>query len=62
VSIPTEQIYAAREFLAMTRARVTMYIGSLDMPETIVVGYFKNFSIPIEGYTDSIFDLEVEGI
>jgi len=62
ISIPTNQIYSVREFLAASRAYVTMYVGDLSLPETIVVGYFKNFSIPIEAFSDSVFDLEVEGL
>ncbi|NCC40470.1 MAG: hypothetical protein EOM21_13640 [Gammaproteobacteria bacterium] len=62
ISVPTEQIYSLREFLTAQRAVVSMYVGELSMPETFVIGYFKNFTIPIEEYSDSVFDLEVEGI
>lgn len=62
LSIPTDQIYSAYTFLSYLRASNSLYIGDITHPETAVVGFFKNFTIPIEGYTDSIFELEVEGI
>lgn len=62
ISIDTNLIYPIKEFLSTLRARVSVYIGDDALPETIVAGYFKDFAIPIESYSDSIFTLEVEGL
>ena len=62
VSIPTENIYGVSRFLAMLRATLSVYVGYHGQQATMTAGFFKDFEIPIEGYTDSIFTLQVEGL
>jgi hypothetical protein len=62
VAIPTERIYATKQFLAGIRARLSVYCVYPEMPETIIAGYYRDFSIPYESYTESIFSLDVEGL
>jgi hypothetical protein len=62
VAVPTERIYAIKHFLAGIRARLSVYTADLDMPGTVIAGYYKDFSIPYESYTESIFSLDVEGL
>ena len=62
ISIDTNKIYYVTRFLASIRSSLSVYVGDPDLPETIIAGFFKDFSIPIESYSDSIFTLEVEGL
>ena len=62
VSVPTEDIYIVSRFLAMIRATLSVFGVTRGSPEPLTVGYIKDFDIPIEGYTDSIFTLQVEGL
>jgi hypothetical protein len=62
VSIPTEDIYIVSRFLAMIRATLSVFGVTPGHPEPLTVGYIKDFEIPIESYTDSIFTLQVEGL
>ena len=62
IALDTKEIYGVKEFLAINRAKPCVYIGDLDMFGTIAAGYYKDFSIPYESYTQSIFNLEVEGL
>lgn len=51
-----------KEFLASCRAILCLY-SALDTDFNMAVaGYFKDFSIPIDSYTESIFNLDVEGL
>jgi hypothetical protein len=62
VSIPTEDIYIVSRFLAMIRATLSVFGVTQGHPEPLTVGYIKDFEIPIDSYTDSIFTLQVEGL
>lgn len=62
VAIDTKKIYAIKEFLASIRASLCVYMADLDMQGTVVAGYFRDFNIPYESYTESIFNIEVEGL
>jgi hypothetical protein len=62
ISVETDRIYQTSRFLASIRSKLSVYIGKFEMPETIVAGYFKDFSIPVESFSDSVFDLTVEGL
>lgn len=62
VAIDTDLIYPVTRFLGMIRAIPSVYGALADSQETLTMGYFKDFSIPIDSYTQSIFTLEVEGL
>jgi len=62
VAIDTEDIYPVTRWLGLIRATLSVYGGLPGNQETLTVGYFKDFSIPIDSYTQSIFTLEVEGL
>jgi hypothetical protein len=62
VSVPTEDIYLVTRFLAMIRATLSAFSAGEGLIELLTVGYIKDFEIPIESYTDSIFTLQVEGL
>lgn len=62
IACDTERIYMIKEFLASCRAILCLY-SALDTDFNMAVaGYFKDFSIPIDSYTESIFNLDVEGL
>jgi len=61
VAIDTNDIYPVTRFLGMIRATLSVF-GSGVNNQALTVGYFKDFSIPIDSYTQSIFTLEVEGL
>lgn len=48
--------------LAKVRATPTVYIGAGDKPETVVVGFYKDFSILRTGPVTSEMTLEIEGL
>lgn len=62
VSVDTKRVYAVSRFLASIRSILSVYVGDPDMPETVTVGYFKDFSIPIQNASRCIFNIEVEGL
>lgn len=62
VSVDTDLIYPVNRFFGLLRATLSVFCGQLDSQETMVCGYLKDFSIPIESYENSIFTLEVEGL
>jgi hypothetical protein len=62
VEIPTERVYATTRFLTSIRALPSVFTISYNTPDATVTGIFKDFSIPIESFSTSIFDLEVEGL
>lgn len=62
VACDTNRIFMIKEFFASFRALLTLYtVSDVDF-DFVVAGYFKDFSIPIDSYTQSIFNLEVEGL
>ena len=62
VAIDTNNIYPVVRWLGLIRATASVYSGLLDSQETATLGYFKDFNVPIDSYTQSIFTLEVEGL
>lgn len=62
VAIPTQNNSAVQQALAELRARPTVYVGSPDHPETIVLGFLTDFSLPITNPTSCRLSLEVEGL
>lgn len=62
VSIDTNKVYAVSRYLASIRSILSVYVGDQMMPETVVTGYFKNFTIPIQNVSKCIFNIEVEGL
>lgn len=62
VAIDTDNIYPVTRWLGLIRATLSVYGGLPGSQETLTIGYFKDFSIPIDSYTQSIFTLEVEGL
>jgi hypothetical protein len=51
-----------RRLLAAVRAVPTVYIGSGARPETVVFGFFRDFTITLSGPTVCDCSLEVEGL
>lgn len=51
-----------RRILASVRAVPTVYIGSEQHPETVVFGFFRDFTITLSGPMVSDCSLEVEGL
>jgi hypothetical protein len=51
-----------RRILASVRAVPTVYIGSEQHPETVVFGFFRDFTITLSGPVVSDCSLEVEGL
>jgi hypothetical protein len=62
VAVDTSKIYATKDFLASIRAKLSVYCADPALPATVIAGYYKDFSIPYESYTESIFNLDVEGL
>lgn len=48
--------------LAAVRAEPTVYIGNAEMPETVVLGFYKDFSVLRTGPGSSEMTLEIEGL
>ena len=62
VFIQNPDVNAAFNQLARVRAIPTVYIGADDMPETVVLGFYKDFSILRTGPVTSEMTLEIEGL
>jgi hypothetical protein len=60
--LATAEVAQVRTLLASRRARLTAYIGSNQHPETIVLGYYQDFTIPIEGHEVTVGTLEVSSV
>lgn len=60
--VPTARVAAVRNELAARRARPTVYIGSENFAETIVFGYYQNFTETLSGPVQSDFVVEVKGL
>jgi hypothetical protein len=62
VTVQTNTINEVQQVLASVRATPTVYIGSLQRPETVVYGFYKAFNIVISSPTVSSCSIEVEGL
>jgi hypothetical protein len=62
VFLPNIQVNSTFETLAKVRATPAVYIGGDDYPETIVLGFFKDFAILRTGPQSSEMTLEIEGL
>ena len=60
--VPTGSVYSAQRMLTERRALPTVYIGSENFPETIVYGFFRDFTITLAGPGSSDCAIEVEGL
>ena len=60
--VPTGSVYSAQRMLTERRALPTVYIGSENFPETIVYGFFRDFTITLAGPSSSDCAIEVEGL
>ena len=61
-TVLTARAAYVRRMLAAVRAVPTVYIGSDAHPETVVFGFFRDFTITLSGPTVSDCSLEVEGL
>lgn len=56
------QINSAFRALADQRAKPTVYIGDQNKPETIIIGFYRDFSTLRTGPSTSEMSLEIEGL
>ena len=61
-AIPTESVNFVQKALNQRRAKPTVYIGSVEQPETIVYGYYRDFDIVLSNPAFSNATLQVEGL
>lgn len=62
VTIETADVSAFTRFLASVRTTPAVYIGDENRSETIVLGYYRDFSIVLSGPSISECSLSVEGL
>lgn len=62
ITVDTSKVNSAYTVLSKLRAKPVVYIGNPDLPETIVYGFYKNFSVVISNPSMSSCSLEVEGL
>lgn len=62
VAIETSRVAAVQRALAQIRTTPTVFVGEQDKPETVVYGFYRSFSIVLDGPTISSCTLEVEGL
>jgi len=62
INVDTSRIAAVQKQLASVRATPTVFIGNEEYPETIVYGFYKDFSIVISGPSKSSGSIQVEGL
>lgn len=62
VAIETSRVAAVQRALAQIRTTPTVFVGEQNQPETVVYGFYRSFSIVLDGPTISSCTLEVEGL
>ena len=62
VTVETSDVSAFTRFLASVRTTPVVYIGDESRSETIVLGYYRDFSIVLSGPSISECSLSVEGL
>jgi hypothetical protein len=62
VTVETSDVSAFTRFLASVRTTPVVYIGDEARSETIVLGYYRDFSIVLSGPSISECSLSVEGL
>lgn len=62
VDFNTPDVDQIKTYLASRRAQFTIYVGSINVPETIVLGVYDDFGIPLESFSSSRSSLTVESI
>lgn len=62
VMIDTENAYAVKRKLAALRATPAVYIGSENHLVTVVFGFFRDFSIVLQGPKKSACSIQTEGV
>ena len=62
VTVETDNLAFVQRVLADRRAKLTVYIGDEDRPETVVAGFYRDFRILMIAPTISDLSLEVEGL
>lgn len=60
--LDNNQVNSTFAALASVRATPAVYIGSEDMPETITLGFYRDFSTLRTGPVSSEMSLEIEGL
>ena len=60
--IETSKVDFVQKILNDRRAKPTVYIGTVDNPETIVYGYYRDFDIVLSNPAFSNATIEVEGL
>ena len=56
------KVASIQKQLASIRATPTVFIGNEDLPETIIYGFYKDFSIVLSGPSVSQGSIQVEGL
>jgi len=62
IRIETNKVDFVQKILNDRRATPTVYIGTVDNPETIVYGYYRDFDIVLSNPAFSNATIEVEGL
>ena len=63
LSVPASVFHSDKFWtLAKVRATPTVYIGNTEMPETVTLGFYKDFSTLRTGPNSSEMTLEIEGL
>lgn len=62
VRIDTDKVQFVQRILSERRAQPTVYIGTVENPETIVYGYYRDFDIVLSNPAVSNGTIEVEGL
>jgi len=62
IRIDTDKVDFVQKVLSDRRATPTVYIGTVDNPETIVYGYYRDFDIVLSNPAFSNATIEVEGL
>lgn len=62
IQLDTAQVDNVKEMLAEVRATPAVYIGSQNFKSTVVFGFYRDFSIVLQGPRKSACTLQAEGI
>jgi len=62
ILLRNSQVGASFRALAAQRATPTVYVGDENRPETIIIGFYRDFSTLRKGPSTSEMSLEIEGL
>lgn len=62
VMVDNSKVDQVKKVLSGYRAKAMLYVGTDEFESTTVYGFYKDFSVAIQYYTESALTIEIEGL